>query len=338
MQVAVQPPVVVTEAATWSPGTLKKGGRAQSTLSPVLQPQNKAANDATATRTAEPTSERTMGALWRKKTGDACAPARPNRTRGLPSCAAGKRQVGSTTGNDTGCVTRNGDCDTRPLRRGLCESTLGSARTCLPARGGRSFRWIRPTFRTFPTKSRSESRLKLSTLRAFGRVAHLMHITSAMTCWTESAVPHVPAVLSEGPDIDALVEDLRDVHGNAGTTLMIHVGKLVLERVYGGDTDRWHSRGRKQVSFRKLATQPRLPFSRANLCRAVGIYVLCHRRPEVLELQGVGPCHLREIIGLDAAAQDRLLAQTAELGWSVRRLHDEVRLLKKGAAKGPTEV
>jgi hypothetical protein len=153
-----------------------------------------------------------------------------------------------------------------------------------------------------------------------------------MTCWTECPSHRVPPVLSEGPDIDGLVEALREVDGSAGTALMINVGRLVLERVYGGDTNRWHSRGRKRASFRKLATHPRLPFSRANLCRAVGIYVLCLRRPEVLELQGVGPCHLREIIGLDADVQDRLLAQTAKLGWSVRRLHDEVCKLKRAAA------
>jgi hypothetical protein len=142
------------------------------------------------------------------------------------------------------------------------------------------------------------------------------------------------AAAADEPDIDALVEDLRGVCDAAGTMLMVKVGKLVLERIYGGDIERWHSHGRKNASFRKLARHPRLPFSRANLSRAVGIYVLSLRRPEVLGLHGIGPCHLREIVGLDAAAQDALLALTVEHEWSVCHLHDEVCQLKKDAAKG----
>jgi hypothetical protein len=131
--------------------------------------------------------------------------------------------------------------------------------------------------------------------------------------------------------VDTLVEDLRKVYCGAGTMLMVRVGKLVLECLYGGDVDLWRARGRKDASFRKLAEHPQLPFSRANLARAVGIYVLSLRRPDLFELQGVGPCHLREILALDATSQDRLLTETSKNGWSVCRLHEEV-----GRSKGPS--
>jgi hypothetical protein len=141
------------------------------------------------------------------------------------------------------------------------------------------------------------------------------------------------------PDVDGLVEDLRKIYCAAGTLLMIDIGKLVLQRIYGGDIERWRSRnGRKDASFRKVAEHYRLPFSRATLCRAVGIHVLSLRCPNVLEMRSVGPCHLREIIGLDATVQDKLLAETVEQEWSVCRLHDEVRQLRKATASGATDL
>jgi hypothetical protein len=161
-----------------------------------------------------------------------------------------------------------------------------------------------------------------------------MQSRSAMKRSDTSIVRHQPPSVPSEPDVDALVEDLRKIYCAAGTVLMVSVGKLVLERIYGGDVERWRSRGRKNASFRNLSKHPRLPFSRANLSRAVGIYVLSLRRPEVLELRGVGPCHLREIIRLDADTQDDLLAQTVQNEWSVRRLHNEICEIKKAGTSG----
>jgi hypothetical protein len=149
-----------------------------------------------------------------------------------------------------------------------------------------------------------------------------------LTLITHPSRQAIVSTLAGSNAIDTLVEDLRRVYCGGGTMLMVKVGKLVLERLYGGDVNLWHARGRKDASFRKLAERPRLPFSRANLARAVGIYVLSLRRPDLFELQDVGPCHLREILTLEPAVQDRLLAQTTAQQWSVCRLHNEIQQLR----------
>src|SRR6187549_3171734 len=59
-------------------------------------------------------------------------------------------------------------------------------------------------------------------------------------------------------DVNSLVRSLRDLYYGSGIGLMLRVGELILERLYGGDTTRWQSRGRKDVSFRKLEKHPDL--------------------------------------------------------------------------------
>jgi hypothetical protein len=129
------------------------------------------------------------------------------------------------------------------------------------------------------------------------------------------------------PDIAALVRDLRAIYFVTGIELMLRVGELILERLYGGDVARWKSRERKDVSFRKLEQHPDLPFKAAMLSRAVSIYVLSRRRPDLPRLENVSQTHLQEILNLDSQVQDRLLAHVQEEKWSVQRLRAEVGAL-----------
>jgi hypothetical protein len=125
-----------------------------------------------------------------------------------------------------------------------------------------------------------------------------------------------------------VVGNLQQLGDLDGLRLTVGIGRVVFEKVYGGEVELWRSRGKKHPSLRELARHPRQPFSRARLARAVGIYVLSLRRPDLLGLNGLKSCHLREILGLDDNAQDRLLGESVAQGWSVRRLRDEVRRTK----------
>lgn len=139
--------------------------------------------------------------------------------------------------------------------------------------------------------------------------------------------------LREGADVDGLVQELRRLHQATGLHLMIRVGALIVDRIYGGDPARWRSHGRKDTSFRKLAAHPDSPFEASTLSRAVGIYLLTRRRPDIARLAHVGPSHLQEILGLDEGTQDRLLERAESDAWSTRRLRDEVRAAP-GNARG----
>ena len=51
------------------------------------------------------------------------------------------------------------------------------------------------------------------------------------------------------PDIGALVSELRELYYVKGIELMLRIGELILDRLYGGDITKWKSRGRKDFPF-----------------------------------------------------------------------------------------
>ena len=134
----------------------------------------------------------------------------------------------------------------------------------------------------------------------------------------------VPGGTDEEPDIDAIARELREPRGVTGLELALSIGRLMLERLYGGDIAVWHSRGRKDGSFRRLAKHPDLPFGPSTLSRAVGIYEISLRRPDLLGLRNVTWSHVRELLKLPSDQQDRLIDETSRNEWSVRRLRDEI--------------
>jgi hypothetical protein len=150
------------------------------------------------------------------------------------------------------------------------------------------------------------------------------------------ALDHRPPI----PDVDALVRDLRQLYCVKGIELMVRIGELIVERIYAGDCAKWRSHGRKNTSFRKLSSHPDLPFHASQLSRAVSIYLLSQRRPELVRFAHVGPSHLQEILGLEQEEQDRLLRCVEAESWSTRRLREEVRACQPRADRrgGPRKL
>jgi hypothetical protein len=142
------------------------------------------------------------------------------------------------------------------------------------------------------------------------------------------------------PDVEELVRDLRQLYCVKGIELMVRIGELIVERIYGGDCAKWRSHGRKNTSFRKLSSHPDLPFHASQLSRAVSIYLLTQRRPELTQFAHVGPSHLQEVLGLEQDEQDRLLRCVEEESWSTRRLREEVRACQPRANRrgGPRKL
>jgi hypothetical protein len=136
-------------------------------------------------------------------------------------------------------------------------------------------------------------------------------------------------------EVNSLVRALRDLYYGSGIGLMLRIGEVILERLYGGDTTRWQSRRRKDVSFRKLEKHPDLPFKASMLSRAVSIYVLSRRRADLLELKNVSQTHLQEVLNLAPDLQDRLLDRVEQEKWSVRRLREAVTTSLPKTARRP---
>jgi len=120
------------------------------------------------------------------------------------------------------------------------------------------------------------------------------------------------------------VSELRELHYLKGIELMLRIGELILGRLYGGDVTKWKSRGRKDFSFRRLQQYPDLPFKASMLSRAVSMYVLSRRRADLLKLENVSQTHLQELINLDPALQDDLIARVESEKWTVQRLRAAV--------------
>ena len=80
--------------------------------------------------------------------------------------------------------------------------------------------------------------------------------------------------------------------------LTLDIGALVVDKIFLGNMERVHSRGRKDASFRKLAAFPCLPFSVMRIWRAVGVYELVSRMPGVAKNTNLSVSHLYAVLGL----------------------------------------
>lgn len=128
--------------------------------------------------------------------------------------------------------------------------------------------------------------------------------------------------------IDAVVAELKRVASRAALDLALEVGRIVVERFYGGNVHVWRQRGNRCPSLRRLARHPELPFSAAALYRAVAIFEMASRLPDVATWKHVGASHLRTVVPLPAPDQERLLLAAERERWTVVRLGDEVRTLR----------
>ncbi|MET0591352.1 MAG: hypothetical protein ABW133_01550 [Polyangiaceae bacterium] len=148
----------------------------------------------------------------------------------------------------------------------------------------------------------------------------LEHQGEAMRDLVRQSVRSEPVRALPEADIGLLVGELRELYYVKGIELMLRIGELILNRLYGGDISHWKSKSRKDFSFRKLQQHPDLPFKASMLSRAVSIYVLSRRRADLLALQNVSQTHLQEVLNLDPDLQDELISRVEKEKWSVQRL------------------
>jgi hypothetical protein len=134
----------------------------------------------------------------------------------------------------------------------------------------------------------------------------------------------LPAVV---PDtvIEAVVQTLRTMQEGATLQFALAVGQLVTERFFEGDIQKLRSHGPKDVSLRRLAEHPDLPFSASTLTRAVGVYELVDRLGGVDAIKRLSYSHLRVVLGIPEKQQQRLLEKAANDSWPVVRLETEAQ-------------
>lgn len=130
-------------------------------------------------------------------------------------------------------------------------------------------------------------------------------------------------------DVDAVVAELRRLSQTATMELALTIGRLIIERFYGGSTTAWRQRGRRCASFRKLAARPDLPMSATALYRSVAIYELWERLGAVTTWKHVGACHARAVLGLPPADQERVLMRAESEALTVREVAEVVTSIRE---------
>lgn len=122
-----------------------------------------------------------------------------------------------------------------------------------------------------------------------------------------------------------VAQGIREMHRQHGMRFVVEVGRLVVERLYGGDAALAHRRGPKASPLARLAEQPELPLSLSQLSRAVAIYEAVAHLGDVATWQHLSMSHVRAVLPLPASDRPDLLRTAEERGWSVKQLEASVR-------------
>jgi hypothetical protein len=125
-------------------------------------------------------------------------------------------------------------------------------------------------------------------------------------------------------EIDIVVNQIRRLARTASLEFALRVGAVIVHSFYEGNANTWRSRGPKTSSFRMLSQHPNLPMSPGALYRCVALYELCDRLEAPSRWEHLSASHLRAVLGLPEATQERMLTAANANRWTVRALHEAV--------------
>ena len=138
--------------------------------------------------------------------------------------------------------------------------------------------------------------------------------------------------------ISEVVASIRAAQAKHGFALIQDIGRLIVEKFYGGDIGVLRDRGPKDASLRQLADHPDLPMSASGLYRAVATYDLIERQGGVAVWKHLGPSHVRAVLPVSDKDQRRLLGFAEKHSWTVKKLEEKVRKIREDAKAAETDV
>jgi len=154
---------------------------------------------------------------------------------------------------------------------------------------------------------------------------------------TTTASDHAIRPVDPGPS-DAVVSEVALAIGEmqraAGLCFAVNVGRLVLERFFGGDMALLRSHGKKSVSLGRLAEHPALPMNKCALFRAIAIFEVVDRMGGVATWKHLCASHVRAVLPLAPVKQRKLLKTAEAKGWTVRTLEEKVAKLPRTQRPG----
>lgn len=131
--------------------------------------------------------------------------------------------------------------------------------------------------------------------------------------------------------LNVLVDRLIEFDRRNRLDFALQVGELVVRELFEGDSCALHRPGPKPRALARLALHPRLPFSPSTLSKAVGLFELLERLPDLKAIRHrFEPGHLYAVLAAPRETQKSLLSECLQQAWSVARLRAEVARVRKG--------
>jgi hypothetical protein len=138
-------------------------------------------------------------------------------------------------------------------------------------------------------------------------------------------------------EVRCVVAELLKIVHETGLERTVAIGRLVLDRFFGGSSQLWRDRRRnKNNSVRRLADCPDCPLSRSALNQAIGVYSVVEALPAAKSFQHIGASHISLVLPFSARDRESWLTRANDEHWSVRRLGEETRRdrRQKGERRG----
>lgn len=157
---------------------------------------------------------------------------------------------------------------------------------------------------------------------------------------TKALAPAEETVPASVPDkvINDVVAEIHQIARAAPLQMALTIGKLIVERLYGGDLSAWRQRGVKDASFRKLMEHEGLPdgVNATGLYRSVALHeMFTELEADVSTWKHLGISHVRAVLVLpEPKQQKKLLDQADQKRWTVERLESEVNKKHQKASRG----
>ncbi len=123
--------------------------------------------------------------------------------------------------------------------------------------------------------------------------------------------------------VESLIARLCEVPRQSSVEHAYRIGELITQELFGGDLEQLRARSGRDPVFRRLSAHPNLPVSHAGLWRAIGIYELFQRLPELRHRTQLGVTQLRAVLGLPKNVQVQLLQTAERERWTGQRIEAE---------------
>lgn len=160
----------------------------------------------------------------------------------------------------------------------------------------------------------------------------------------DAAVPREEernAIVTDGAEsraVTAAAEEIRSLASRATLAFACEVGRIILDRFYGGDAALWRARRVKPTSIRRLAEllQDGARLSAPALCRCVQTYLLLRRLGPDRRWAHVLPGHVHAVLSLPWPEQGDLLLEAEAGRWSTRET-SRAAAVRRGLAAPETD-